>query len=62
MVGLFGGLAATAIALVIGLVSGYTEGSSLDDILSFVTNVFLVIPVLPLIITWWPTSRCAASG
>ncbi len=50
LVGLLGGLAATAIALVIGLVSGYAEGTWVDDILSFVTNVALVIPVLPLII------------
>jgi peptide/nickel transport system permease protein len=51
LVGLFGGLLATVIALVIGMVSGYAEGTLLDDALSFVTNVALVIPVLPLIIT-----------
>lgn len=51
LVGLLGGLLATAIALVIGLVSGYTEGTLVDDVLSFVTNVALVIPVLPLVIT-----------
>jgi peptide/nickel transport system permease protein len=51
LVGLFGGLFATVIATVIGLTSGYAEGSLLDDVLSFVTNVFLVIPVFPLIIT-----------
>ena len=45
------GSLATAIALVIGMVSGYAEGTIVDDILSFVTNVALVIPVLPLIIT-----------
>ena len=33
------------------MVSGYTEGTIVDDILSFFTNVALVIPVLPLIIT-----------
>ena len=50
LVGLFGGIAATAIALVIGMISGYKEGSLTDDILSFVTNVALVVPVLPLMI------------
>ncbi|CAI9403784.1 ABC transporter permease [Aestuariimicrobium sp. T2.26MG-19.2B] len=51
IVGLFGGLFATALALLIGLISGYLEGTWIDDILSFVTNVALVVPVLPLIIT-----------
>ncbi len=51
IVGLFGGLLATAIALVIGMVSGYAEGTIVDDVLSFLTNVALVIPTLPLIIT-----------
>ena len=51
IVGVFGGLLATIIALVIGMISGYAEGTILDDLLSFVTNVALVIPVLPLIIT-----------
>ena len=51
LVGLFGGLIATAIALLVGMISGYAEGTILDDILSFITNVALVIPALPLIIT-----------
>ncbi|HEY1105494.1 MAG TPA: ABC transporter permease, partial [Agromyces sp.] len=51
LVGLFGGLLATIIALVIGMISGYAEGTIVDDILSFITNVALVIPTLPLIIT-----------
>jgi peptide/nickel transport system permease protein len=51
IVGLFGGLLATALALVIGMISGYAEGTILDDVLSFFTNVALVIPALPLIIT-----------
>lgn len=50
LVGLLGGTLATLIALVIGMVSGYTEGTIVDDVLSFFTNVALVIPVLPLII------------
>lgn len=51
LVGLFAGFIATAIALVIGMISGYAEGTLLDDVLSFITNVALVIPALPLIIT-----------
>jgi peptide/nickel transport system permease protein len=50
VVGLFGGFLATVIALIIGLVSGYAEGTIVDDVLSFFTNVALVIPVLPLVI------------
>ena len=50
LVGLLGGTLATVIALVIGMISGYTEGSIVDDVLSFFTNVMLVIPPLPLII------------
>ena len=51
LVGLLGGTLATLIALVIGMISGYAEGTVVDDILSFFTNVALVIPALPLIIT-----------
>ncbi|SDP42060.1 peptide/nickel transport system permease protein [Pedococcus dokdonensis] len=50
VVGLFGGLVSTAIALVIGMWSGYKEGTVVDDILSFFTNVAIVVPVLPLMI------------
>ncbi|MCW3158697.1 ABC transporter permease [Micropruina sonneratiae] len=51
LVGLFGGLFATIIALVVGMISGYFEGTWIDEVLSFVTNVALVVPILPLIIT-----------
>jgi peptide/nickel transport system permease protein len=51
IVGLLGGIAATLIALFVGMVSGYTEGTIVDDSLTFVTNVALVIPTLPLILT-----------
>lgn len=51
LVGLFGGLFATVIALVIGMISGYFEGTWIDEVLSFITNVALVVPILPLIIT-----------
>ncbi|HEY8721244.1 ABC transporter permease [Pengzhenrongella sp.] len=50
LVGLFGGFFATMIALVIGMISGYTEGTIVDDVLSFFTNVAIVVPVLPLMI------------
>jgi peptide/nickel transport system permease protein len=51
LVGLFGGLFATLIALLVGMVSGYFEGTWVDEGLSFLTNVALVVPILPLIIT-----------
>lgn len=47
-IGILGGLAITALALFIGMVSGYAEGTWLDDILSFLTNLAIVVPVLPL--------------
>lgn len=47
-IGVLGGLATTALALIVGLVSGYAEGTWLDDLLSFFTNLALVVPVLPL--------------
>jgi peptide/nickel transport system permease protein len=50
LVGLFGGFFATLIAMVIGMISGYTEGTIVDDVLSFFTNVAIVVPVLPLMI------------
>ncbi len=43
------GLAVSVISVTIGLVSGYF-GGIVDDILSLLTNVFLVIPSLPLAI------------
>ncbi|HEX9067623.1 MAG TPA: ABC transporter permease [Ktedonobacterales bacterium] len=43
------GLAVTVIAITIGLVSGYF-GGIIDDLLSLITNVFLVIPSFPLAI------------
>lgn len=47
-IGILGGLATIVIAIVVGLLAGYREGSALDDTLSFFTNLALVIPVLPL--------------
>lgn len=43
------GLLVVAIAVTVGLVSGYF-GGVVDDVLSLVTNVFLVIPSFPLAI------------
>ena len=49
VIGLAGGLFATFIALVVGMTAGYL-GGWVDDILMFLTNLALVIPVLPLIV------------
>lgn len=48
LVGLLGGAFATVIAVVIGMISGYAEGTVVDNVLSFFTNLALVVPVLPL--------------
>ncbi len=49
LVGLVAGAIATFVSVVIGLVSGYA-GGILDEVLSTFTNIFLVIPGLPLLI------------
>ena len=49
IIGLIAGLVATAIGLVIGLISGYIGGVT-DDILSTVTNMFIVIPSFIILI------------
>jgi peptide/nickel transport system permease protein len=49
LVGLGAGLGATVIAVTLGLISGYRSGP-VDEILSFVTNLALVIPGIPLMI------------
>lgn len=48
-VGLVVGVVATAVSIVIGVVGAYAGGRS-DEGLSLVSNVFLVLPSLPLII------------
>jgi peptide/nickel transport system permease protein len=50
IVGLVAGVLSTAIALVIGLTAGYLQGA-VDEVLSFLINLGLVVPVLPLMIT-----------
>ncbi|MGI8613401.1 MAG: ABC transporter permease [Nocardioidaceae bacterium] len=49
LVGLTAGLAATLVAVTVGLIAGYRPGV-VDEVLSFVTNLALVIPALPLMI------------
>lgn len=47
LVGLTAGAAATLVAVTIGLIAGYRPGV-VDEVLSFATNLVLVIPALPL--------------
>jgi peptide/nickel transport system permease protein len=49
LVGLVAGASATLVAVTIGLVAGYRPGV-IDEVLSFLTNLALVIPGLPLMI------------
>lgn len=49
LVGLGAGLLATFLALLIGLIAGFRPGV-VDDVLSFTTNLALVLPGLPLMI------------
>ena len=48
-VGIVTGLIASLISVIVGLVAGYF-GGRIDDVLSVITNVFLVVPGLPLMI------------
>jgi len=48
LIGIVGGLGVTLVSLLVGMISGYAEGTWLDDVLSFITNLALVVPVLPL--------------
>ncbi|MCG5212936.1 ABC transporter permease [Streptosporangium sp. KLBMP 9127] len=50
LVGLAAGVLSTVIALAVGLTAGYLRGL-VDEVLSFFTNVALVVPVLPLMVT-----------
>jgi peptide/nickel transport system permease protein len=49
IVGLVAGAMATLIAVTFGLIAGYRPGL-VDEVLSFITNLALVIPALPLMI------------
>lgn len=48
-VGLLSAVIATVFAVLVGLVGGYF-GGAVDEVLSALTNIFLVLPALPLII------------
>jgi peptide/nickel transport system permease protein len=47
--GVITGLIATIISVIVGLISGYT-GGWIDEVLSLLSNIFLVLPALPLAI------------
>ena len=49
LVSFLAGIVATFIAVLVGIASGYA-GGWIDSILSILTNIFLVIPSLPLVI------------
>lgn len=49
LVGLAAGFGATVIAVILGLISGYRPGA-VDNVLSFITNLALVLPGIPLMI------------
>jgi peptide/nickel transport system permease protein len=60
VVGLTAGIAATILSVIIGVTAGYL-GGGWDDTLSALSNVFLVIPALPLIIIVASTFQNAGS-
>ena len=49
LVGVVVGLASTLVGILVGVASAY-YGSRLDDFLSLITNVFLLLPGLPLLV------------
>jgi peptide/nickel transport system permease protein len=49
VVGLVAGILATVISVIVGVISGFLGGIG-DEVLSLISNIFLVIPALPLII------------
>lgn len=49
LIGFLAGAIATVLSIVVGVTAGYV-GGLVDDVLSLVTNVFLVVPALPLLI------------
>ena len=48
-VGLIVGVLTTVVGIVVGLSAGYF-GGAVDDVLSLMTNVFLIVPSLPLLV------------
>lgn len=51
IVGILAGALATIIGLIIGMIAGYA-GGVIDEVLSFFINVALVVPTLPLMVTF----------
>src|SRR5580693_2251254 len=49
VVAFIAGIVATALAIILGVTSGYLGGLA-DDLLSMLANIFLVMPALPLLI------------
>jgi peptide/nickel transport system permease protein len=49
LLGLAAATLATGIAAILGITAGYT-GGVIDDVVTFLTNVFLTIPAIPLLI------------
>jgi peptide/nickel transport system permease protein len=50
LIGLVAGAIATTISLLVGMTAGYL-GGMVDEVLSFATNLALVVPALPLMVT-----------
>ena len=64
LIGFFTGFFVVMIGALIGGVSGY-YGGKVDDILSMVTNIFLVMPGLPLMVilaSWLPPGQLTLLG
>lgn len=64
VIGLFGGAIASVIGLTFGFLSGYI-GGWVDEILMMITNIFLVIPVIAVLIlvsTYLPYRGVEAQG
>jgi peptide/nickel transport system permease protein len=49
-IGALVGLLTTAIGVIVGMTAGYFRGR-IDDVLSVIMNVFLIVPALPLLVT-----------
>ena len=49
-IGVLVGIAVAIIGVVVGMTAGYF-GGRVDDVLSLVMNVFLIVPALPLLVT-----------
>jgi ABC-type dipeptide/oligopeptide/nickel transport system permease subunit len=49
LVGFVAGILATVLSVIVGLIGGYLAGVT-DEVLSALSNIFLVIPALPLVI------------